>query len=78
MMRGVSRRGVFGAGLLALTGAGLWTSAGCGVIVDGPRLDPRSEQRPGTWVRRLEENVAELRAAYDHSRLLARDERRCA
>ena len=65
MMRDVSLRGARGAGLRALAGAGLWVLAGCGVIVDEPQYDTRAEQRPGTWVRRLETEVANLRGAYD-------------
>jgi hypothetical protein len=65
MMRDVSRRGARGAGLRALAGAGLWVLAGCGVIVDEPQYDTRAEQRPGTWVRRLETEIANLRGAYD-------------
>jgi hypothetical protein len=65
MMRGVSLRGACGAGLLALAGAGLWGVAGCGVVIDEPQLDTRAEERPGTWVRRLETEIAKLRGAYD-------------
>jgi hypothetical protein len=64
-MRGVSLRDACGAGLLALAGAGLWGVAGCGVVVDEPQLDTRAEQRPGTWVRRLETEISKLRGAYD-------------
>jgi hypothetical protein len=65
MMRGVPLPGVRAAGLRALAGAGLWAVTGCGVLVDEPQLDTRAEQRPGTWVRRLETEVASLRGAYD-------------
>jgi hypothetical protein len=65
MMRGVSLRGACGAGLLALAGAGLSGAAGCGVVVDEPQIDTRAEQRPGTWVRRLETEISKLRGAYD-------------
>jgi hypothetical protein len=64
MMRSVSLRGARGAGLSALA-AGLWIVTGCGVIVDEPQYDTRAEQRPGTWVRRLETEIANLRGAYD-------------
>jgi hypothetical protein len=53
------------SGLRTLAGAGLWILAGCGVVVDEPQLDTRAEQRPGTWVRRLESEIAGLRGAYE-------------
>lgn len=65
MMRGVSLPSVRAAGLRALAGAGLWVATGCGVIIDEPQLDTRNEQRPGTWVSRLETEIANLRGAYD-------------
>jgi hypothetical protein len=65
MMRGVLLPGARGAGLRALAGAGLFVAAGCGVIIDEPQYDTRAEQRPGTWVRRLETEIANLRGAYD-------------
>src|SRR5262249_57349651 len=37
----------------------------CGVIVDEPQLDTRSEERPGTRFRRLETEIQGLQAAYD-------------
>ena len=52
-----SRRVLAGAGLLAL--------AGCGTLVDDVQYDSRAEQRPGTWVRRLQDEIRELTAAYD-------------
>ena len=66
MMRDVSLPGARGAGLRALAGAGLWIVTGCGVILDEPQYDTRAEQRPGTWVRRLETEIANLRGAYDN------------
>jgi hypothetical protein len=48
-----------------LAGAGLWIVTGCGVVIDEPQYDTRAEQRPGTWVRRLETEIANLRGAYD-------------
>lgn len=64
MIRGVSSRGVR-AGVRALAGAALWILAACGVIIDEPQYDTRAEQRPGTWVRRLETEIGNLRGAYD-------------
>jgi hypothetical protein len=66
MMRGVSPPGARGTGLRALAGAGLWILTGCGVVIDEPQLDMRAEQRPGTWVRRLETEISNLRGAYDN------------
>ena len=65
MMRNVPLPGSRGAGLRALAGAGLWILAGCGVILDEPQYDTRAEERPGTWVRRLETEIENLRGAYD-------------
>jgi hypothetical protein len=65
MMRGVLLPGARGAGLRVLAGAGLWIVTGCGVVIDEPQYDTRAEQRPGTWVRRLETEIANLRGAYD-------------
>jgi hypothetical protein len=65
MMRDVSSPGARATGLRALAGAGLWVLAGCGVIIDEPQYDTRAEQRPGTWVRRLADEVGRLRGAYD-------------
>ena len=66
MMRDVPPPSARGAGLRALAGAGLWVLTGCGVIIDEPQYDTRAEQRPGTWVRRLETEIANLRGAYDY------------
>jgi hypothetical protein len=52
-------------GLRTLAGAGLWILTGCGVVVDEPQFDTRAEQRPGTWVRRLE---SEIRACGERTR----------
>jgi len=65
MMQDVSSRGARGAGLLVLAGAGLSVLTGCGVLVDDVQLDTQTERRPGTWVRRLETEIANLRTAYD-------------
>jgi hypothetical protein len=65
MMRVVSPPSVRASGLRALAVAGLWMLAGCGVILDEPQYDTRAEQRPGTWVGRLETEIANLRGAYD-------------
>lgn len=65
MMRDVPFPDVRGAGLCVLAGAGLWVLTGCGVIIDEPQYDTRAEQRPGTWVRRLETEIGSLRGAYD-------------
>jgi hypothetical protein len=64
-MRGVSPRALRRAGVRALAGAGLLSLTGCGAIVDGPQYDTRAEQRPGTWVRRLETEIQGLQGAYD-------------
>ena len=40
-------------------------AAGCGVVIDEPQYDTRAEQRPGTWVRRLETEIANLRGVYE-------------
>jgi hypothetical protein len=53
------------SGLRMLAGAGLSILAGCGVVVDEPQLDTRAEQRPGTWIRRLESEIAGVRGAYE-------------
>jgi hypothetical protein len=49
-------------------------------VIDEPQLDTRAEQRPGTWVRRLEAEISKLRGAYDDMVVLpsALDERRGA
>ena len=65
MMRGVPLPVVRSTGLRTLAGAALWILTGCGVIVDEPQLDTRAEERPGTWVRRLENEIAGLRGAYE-------------
>jgi hypothetical protein len=65
MMRGVPLPVVRSTGLRTLAGAALWMLTGCGVIVDEPQLDTRAEERPGTWVRRLENEIAGLRGAYE-------------
>ncbi len=65
MMRDVSLPDARGAGFRVLAGAGLWIVTGCGVVIDEPQYDTRAEQRPGTWVRRLETEIANLRGAYD-------------
>ena len=64
-MRDVPRPAARRAGLRTLAGAGLWILAGCGVVVDEPQFDTRAEQRPGTWVSRLESEIAGLRGAYE-------------
>jgi hypothetical protein len=48
-----------------VAGAGLVSLTGCGVIIDEPTYDTRAEQRPGTWVSRLETEIGSLRRAYD-------------
>ena len=63
-MRVVLRPSARAAGLRTLAGAGLWILTGCGVIIDEPRYDSRAEQRPGTWVRRLDSEIGNLRGAY--------------
>jgi hypothetical protein len=65
MMRDVPLPGARAAGLRALAGVGVWMLAGCGVVIDEPTYDTRAEQRPGTWVSRLETEIAGLRGAYD-------------
>lgn len=65
MMRGVPLPGVRVTGLRALAGAGLWALTGCGVIIDEPTYDTRAEQRPGTWVSRLQEEIGSLQRAYE-------------
>ena len=65
MMRGVPLPGVRVTGLRALAGAGLWVLTGCGVIIDEPTYDTRAEQRPGTWVSRLQEEIGSLQGAYE-------------
>jgi hypothetical protein len=49
----------------ALAGASLLSLTACGVLIDQPRSDTPTEQRPGTWVRRLEGEITKLRGAYD-------------
>ena len=63
-MRDVPRPAARRAGFRTLAGAGLWILAGCGVVIDEPQFDTRAEQRPGTWVSRLESEIAGLRGAY--------------
>ncbi len=65
MMRGVPLPGVRVTGLRALAGAGLWALTGCGVIIDEPTYDTRAEQRPGTWVSRLQEEIGSLQRTYE-------------
>jgi hypothetical protein len=65
MMRDVPPPGARVAGLRALAGAGLWILSGCGVIIDEPQYDTRAEQRPGTWISRLQTEVPSLQGAYD-------------
>jgi hypothetical protein len=65
MMRGVPIPSARGTGLRALAGAGLWVLTGCGVIIDEPQYDTRAEQRPGTWVSRLQSDLASLQGAYE-------------
>src|SRR5262249_4863491 len=64
MMRGVPLPGARRAGLRALAGAGLWALSGCGVIVDEPQYDTRAEQRPGTWVSKLQTEISDLQGVY--------------
>jgi hypothetical protein len=65
MMRGVPIPSARGTGLRALAGAGLWVLTGCGVIIEEPQYDTRAEQRPGTWVSRLQSDLASLQGAYE-------------
>jgi hypothetical protein len=48
-----------------LAGAGLWVAAGCGVIIDEPQYDTRADERPGTWVSRLQTEIADLQGVYE-------------
>ena len=65
MMRGVPLPNARGAALRALAGAGLWALAGCGVLIDEPQYDTRADQRPGTWVSRLQSEIQTLQGAYE-------------
>lgn len=64
-MRGVPVPSARVTGLRALAGAGLWVLTGCGVIIDEPTYDTRAEQRPGTWVDRLQSEIGALQGAYE-------------
>jgi len=65
MMRGVSLPSARGAGFRVVAGAGLWALTGCGVIIDEPQYDTRADQRPGTWVSRLQSEIQSLQSAYE-------------
>jgi hypothetical protein len=65
MMRGVSLPSAHGAGFRVVAGAGLWALTGCGVIIDEPQYDTRADQRPGTWVSRLQSEIQSLQSAYE-------------
>jgi hypothetical protein len=64
MMRSVPLPSAHRAGLRALAGAGLWALTGCGIIIDEPQYDTRAEQRPGTWVGRLQTEISDLQGVY--------------
>jgi hypothetical protein len=65
IMRGVPVPSARVTGLRALAGAGPWVLTGCGVIIDEPTYDTRAEQRPGTWVDRLQSEIGALQGAYE-------------
>jgi hypothetical protein len=54
-----------GSRVVAMAEVGLAALTACGVVIDEPSLDMRADERPGTWVSRLETEVGKLRGAYD-------------